>query len=72
MSANSLDGYLEVGKGTWREGVKLRFERLEINKYIYIYMKRIEMLIINGSISTEICTNIIYSWPQQLAFWEIR
>ena len=32
MSANSLDGSLEVGKGTWREGDKLRFERLEIKK----------------------------------------
>ena len=32
MSANSLDGSLEVGKRNWREGVKLWFKRLETKK----------------------------------------
>ena len=32
MSANSFNGSLEVGKRTWREGVKLWFKRLETKK----------------------------------------
>ena len=33
VSANSIDGSWEVGKWTWREGVKFRSKRLEKKCY---------------------------------------
>ena len=40
LSANSIDGSLEVGKWTWREGVKLQSKRLEEKKCYESIQKR--------------------------------
>ena len=39
-SDNSIDGSLEVGKWTWREGVKLQSKRLEEKKCYESIWKR--------------------------------
>ena len=41
MSDNLIDGSLEVGKWTWREGVKLQSKRLEEKKMLWINTKEI-------------------------------
>ena len=40
VSDNSIDGSLEVGKWTWREGVKLQSKRLEEKKCYESIQKR--------------------------------
>ena len=40
MSDNLIDGSLEVGKWTWREGVKLQSKRLEEKKCYESIQKR--------------------------------
>ena len=47
VSANSIDGSLEWGKWTWREGVKLRSKRLEKKKMLWINTKEISYIYIS-------------------------
>ena len=46
VSDNSIGGSLEVGKWTWREGVKLQSKRLEEKKILWINTKEISYLIV--------------------------
>ena len=61
MKPNSLDGSLEVGKRTWREGVKLQFKRLEKKKKKKYEYKR-DLLSQSKWIQ-----NVIAEWIQMLS-----